>query len=174
MDHGILQRQEIPTHLEVEDRLLFGLTLRQGMIVLVGLSVGYFLYAQLGALTWPLSRFPGGAHPPLAVRICVALLPALCSLALAVVQPAGRPLEEWLFALVRYATLPKRYVWRPRTSLSISLISVEHPGAGEVAGLEFHAEAVAVREAMGMLRHVLDADVTMWTAAPDRHLPRNR
>lgn len=108
------QRQEIPTHLEVEDRILFGLTLRQGILVLVGLSIGYSLYAQLGNLPWPDGGAGDWGHPPLALRVVVALLPALLTLAVAVVQPVGRPLEEWLVALARYAMLPKQYTWRPR------------------------------------------------------------
>src|SRR5579859_7164609 len=106
------QRQEIPTHLEVEDRILFGLTLRQGIIALVGLSIGYIVYAQSGQLPWPTTS--GGGHPPLALRIVVASIPPLLAVALAVIQPMGRPLEEWVFALMRYVSLPKRCVWRPR------------------------------------------------------------
>jgi PrgI family protein len=109
-DNGL--RQEIATHLEVEDRILFGLTLRQAIIVLVGLSVGYSAYAQLGRLGWPLG--PAGAHPPQALCIVAGIIPALLALVCAVVEIGGRPIEEWALALVRYAALPKRYVWRSR------------------------------------------------------------
>lgn len=111
------QRQEIPTHLEVEDRILFGLTLRQGIIALVGLSIGYMVFAQSGQFPWPTTNW--GGHPPLALRIVVASIPPLLALAIAVIQPMGRPLEEWVFALMRYASLPKRCVWRPRGVVSI-------------------------------------------------------
>lgn len=115
MSDGMNGRREIPTHLEVEDRLVFGLTLRQGIVVLVGLSIGYALYAQAGNLPWPDGGGDLSGHPPLMLRVAIALLPALGAVALAVVQPGGRPLEEWLFALARYAALPKRSVWRPRS-----------------------------------------------------------
>jgi hypothetical protein len=139
MNSGANQRHEIPTHLEVEDRILFGLTLRQGIVVLVGLSIGYSLYAQLGNLPWP----DGGAggHPPLVLRVAVAFLPALLALAVAVVQPAGRPLEEWLFALTRYAALPKRYIWRPRI---VSVVDEQARG-GEERG----ADALETQAALG-------------------------
>ena len=104
-----LQRQEIPTHLEVEDRILFGLTLRQGIILLLGATAGYFLFAQSGQAIMDI-------HVPLALRIGLGLLPALVALAVAMIQPAGRPLEDWFFAIVRYHTVPKRCVWRPRPS----------------------------------------------------------
>lgn len=111
------QRQELPTHLEVEDRILFGLTLRQGIIALVGLSIGYMAFAQSGQLPWPTTS--EGGHPPLALRIVVASIPPLLALAVAVIQPMGRPLEEWVFALVRYVSLPKHCVWRPRGAPSV-------------------------------------------------------
>ena len=41
------RQHEIPTHLNVEDKLLFGLTARQFLYVLVGLSVSYALWNQL-------------------------------------------------------------------------------------------------------------------------------
>ena len=140
MSQGAPERQEIPTHLEVEDRVLFGLTLRQGIIALVGLSLGYSLYAQLGQLSWPAGDTVG--HLPLVVRIVLGLLPALVAVALATIQPAGRPLEEWLFALARYAALPKECAWRPRvtagtpeceTDLSESTARANHWESTEVA-----------------------------------------
>lgn len=103
----LLQRHEIPTHLEVEDRILFGLTLRQGIILLLGATAGYFLFAQSG-------RIIADIHVPLALRIGLGLLPALVALAVALIQPAGRPLEDWFFAIVRYLTVPKQCVWSPR------------------------------------------------------------
>lgn len=122
-------RQEIPTHLEVEDRILFGLTLRQGIFALVGCSIGYTVFAQLGQLPWPVAA--SGGHMPLALRITVACVPALVALAVAVIQPAGRPLEEWLFALARFATLPKHCVWRPRIAAPENLDDVDSVEASE-------------------------------------------
>ena len=112
-DDGTPQRQEIPTHLEVEDRILFGLTLRQGVILLLGTTVGYFLFAQSGQ---PLA----GIQIPLALRVVLGLIPVLVALSLALIQPAGRPLEDWLFAIARYLTVPKRCVWRPRISSAVT------------------------------------------------------
>lgn len=116
---GSTPHQEIPTHLEVEDRILFGLTLRQGIIALVGLSLGYALYAQLGHLPWFAGAGAGEGHPLLALRIGAGCLPVLAALTLALIQPAGRPLEEWLFALARYMALPKRCVWRTRGNVPV-------------------------------------------------------
>lgn len=106
-EDGVRQRQEIPTHLEIEDRILFGLTLRQGVILLLGTTVGYFLFAQSGQAV-------ARMHIPLALRVGLGLTPVFITLAMALIQPAGRPLEDWLFAIARYLTLPKQCVWRPR------------------------------------------------------------
>jgi hypothetical protein len=102
------QRHEIPTHLEVEDRILFGLTLRQGIILLLGATAGYFLFAQSGQAI-------ADIHVPLAMRISLGLLPALVALAVALIQPGGRPVEDWLFAIAHFLTVPKQCVWYPRT-----------------------------------------------------------
>lgn len=107
---------EIPTHLEIEDKLLFGLTLRQAVIALVGVALGFLIYSQLHRLPWEWTALGGapGGHLPLWLQILCGALPVLLALALALISPAGRPLEDWLFALARYAAQPKRCVWRSR------------------------------------------------------------
>ena len=127
-EDSVRQRQEIPTHLEVEDRILFGLTLRQGILLLLGAAIGYFTFAQSGQIPWfgagNAGTIGSAGHTtanlqlslPLVLRIALALFPLLGALALAVIQPAGRPLEDWLFAVARYLTLPKRCIWRARAA----------------------------------------------------------
>lgn len=110
------RRHEIPTHLEVEDKLLFGLTLRQAVVALVGVALGFLVYSQLHRLPWEWPALGGAprGHLPLWTQIMCGALPVLLALAVALFCPAGRPLEDWLFALARYAAQPKRCVWRPR------------------------------------------------------------
>lgn len=92
---------EIPTHLNVEDRLVFGLTTRQAVTVMAGLSGAYGVWSQ-----WP--------EWPLALRLALVAWSVLSALLFALWQPGGRPLEEWAFAALRFATLPRASVWRPR------------------------------------------------------------
>ena len=91
---------EIPTHLDVEDKLLFGLTARQFLYLVVGCSLAYGAWQQ----------------PALAdgVRIGLALACAACAAAVALVRPLGRPLEEWLVAGLFYAASPRQSTWQPR------------------------------------------------------------
>lgn len=93
-------RHEIPTHLGVADQALLGLTMRQLLAAACGLALAYGVLSDL-----PL---------PLAPRLALAALVLLATLALVLWRPAGRPLEEWAFVLLRYHAAPRVSVWRRR------------------------------------------------------------
>jgi hypothetical protein len=98
---------ELPTHLQVEDTLLFSLTVRQLLRLVVGASLAYGLWDQTAWLP-----------PPARVGLTAGLV--LFGLLVALLQPAGRPLDQWLLAILLFATLPRRRLWRrvpehPRT-----------------------------------------------------------
>ncbi len=93
-------RHEIPTHLGVADRAVLGLTMRQLLSAAAGLSLAYGAAGDL-----PL---------PLPLRLCAAALVLAAVLPLVFWRPAGRPLEEWVFVLLRYWAVPRAAVWRPR------------------------------------------------------------
>ena len=95
----MVKHREVPTHLDVEDRVLFGLSVRQFLYVLVGSSAAYTLWEQLG-----LSELP---------RLCIVSVCVALTLGFALFRPAGRPLEEWLAAALVYAGSPRRSTWRP-------------------------------------------------------------
>jgi hypothetical protein len=89
---------EVPTHLNVEDTLLFGLTARQILRLVASLSIAYGLWDQ--------------ADLPTPIRATLAAGMALLGLMLALVQPGGRPLDQWAFAAAAYALVPRRLAWR--------------------------------------------------------------
>jgi hypothetical protein len=136
-------KHTVPTHMNVPDKVLtmgsVSLTARQFLILLIGSSLGYNLWHQLQTLSL---YAPVGQ----AVRLCIALAPALLALALALAQIAGRPLEVWFFVLLRYWYQPKRFVWRSvRSELHGRLDEARQypdlsdlPGAAEAE--EAHAE----------------------------------
>src|SRR5919197_6313144 len=96
----VRRAHEIPTHLNVEDKAFFGLSVRQLSCLIVGASSAYGLWNQ-----WP--------ELPLGLRAGLSAACLLVGLALALVRPGARGLEEWAFVLLHYATMPKRSVWRP-------------------------------------------------------------
>jgi len=94
-------RHEIPTHLDVEDKAFFGLSVRQFMYLVSGLACSYAGWMQFAG--WPS-----------VIRGLLAGLNVIGAIALALVRPGGRGLDEWTFVLLRYICTPKITVWRPR------------------------------------------------------------
>jgi len=95
-----MERHEIPTHLEVADRAFLGLTMRQLLSAAIGLALAYGALSDL-----PL---------PFALRLAAAAVVIVGAAVLVLWRPSGRPVEEWLFVLLRYWTVPRVAVWRPR------------------------------------------------------------
>jgi hypothetical protein len=91
---------EVPTHLNVEDTLLLGLTPRQLVRLAAFTSLAYGLWDQVTVI------------PPIP-RILAAGLLALIGALVALVQPGGRALDQWAFAGLAYALSPRRFTWRP-------------------------------------------------------------
>jgi hypothetical protein len=106
-----MDRHEIPTHLNVEDKAFAGLTMRQLMTAAIGLALAY------GAASEP--------PWPMAVRLVAAGLVLAAVALLALWRPAGRPLEDWGFVLLRFWALPRVAVWSPR-ELARGLQESEH------------------------------------------------
>ena len=96
---------EVPTHLDVEDKVVFGLTVRQFLYLLVGSSASYALWGQSPTLGDGLRVAAAGA--------CIAV-----TLAFAFVRPAGRALEEWVVAGLIFAASPRRATWQPAEPLA--------------------------------------------------------
>jgi PrgI family protein len=93
-----MTRHEIPTHLNVEDTVLLGLTARQLGTLMACAAVGYRVWIQ-----WP--NLPGS------IRIALAATCMLAGLVLALVRPGGRPLEQWALAGLAYLAAPRRTTW---------------------------------------------------------------
>ncbi len=97
------KRHEIPTHLNVEDKAFYGLSVRQVMYLSVGFSGAYSLWNALPDLA-------------LGVRLGLAATCVFAALVVAFVRPHERGLEEWAFVALHYLAIPKASVWRPRTA----------------------------------------------------------
>src|SRR5918911_961465 len=90
---------ELPTHLQVEDTLLLGLSARQLLRLLIGASLAYGFWDQAA-----------GVHPYLRVGLTAGL--ALLGLLLALLRPGGRALDQWILAGLLFCLLPRRRVWQ--------------------------------------------------------------
>src|SRR5438128_9596371 len=95
---------ELPTHLQVEDQLIAGLTARQLVRLMIGSSLSYGVWDQARWL-------------PEEVRLVLAGVLAIVGVLFALLQPGGRALDQWLLAGLLYVVLPRRLVWRPGAAL---------------------------------------------------------
>lgn len=98
----------VPTHVRTPETLLtvagLSLSVRQFLLILVGLALAYRVWSALAGLAlWPVGQ---------AVRIVLSLFPLLLALALAFVQLAARPLDTWGLTLLRFWVRPHYFVWR--------------------------------------------------------------
>jgi hypothetical protein len=98
---------EIPTHLQVEDALIAGLTPRQVLRLVAGASIAYAVWDQLTFL-------------PTALRAGLTAAAALLGLLFSLVQPGARPLDQWVMAGIAYLVSPKHWRWRIGTSAPLT------------------------------------------------------
>ncbi len=115
---------ELPTHLQVEDQLIAGLTARQLLRLVTGASLAYGAWDQASWL-------------PQEVRLAMAGVLALAGVLFALLQPGGRPMDKWLLAAALFVVLPRQLVWRPGTAQSRRPQQQQQAGWAE---LELHPE----------------------------------
>ncbi|MBV9546781.1 MAG: PrgI family protein [Chloroflexi bacterium] len=84
---------EVPNHLNVQDTLFLGLTARQVATFMAFASPAYGIWDQL-------------TIAPLPVRGALAAFVVLAGIAFTLLQPGGRPLDEWAFAVGAHAVSP--------------------------------------------------------------------
>jgi len=93
---------EVPNHLNVQDTLFLGLTARQVATLMAFASPAYGIWDQL-------------TIAPLPVRASLAALLVMAGIAFALIQPGGRPLDEWTFAVLAFVVSPRSLRWsRPK------------------------------------------------------------
>jgi hypothetical protein len=87
---------DVPTHLEVVDKLVFGLTAGQTLFGAAGVFVAYSLWRRLQLLGLPLPA-----------SVPFAALTGLVLISLTLIRPEDRSLDQWTFILLRYLFQPK-------------------------------------------------------------------
>ncbi|MDP9409152.1 MAG: PrgI family protein [Actinomycetota bacterium] len=114
-----MYNHEMPSKLDVEDKMVWGMNGRQLAIVISGLASAYGAWSNLVFL-------------PLLARGLMAALVAVATLALAFVRPGGDGLEDWFFAWVRFQMMPARAVWQPSAFARTEAPPVEETGFVEL------------------------------------------
>jgi hypothetical protein len=87
---------DVPTHLEVSDKLICGLTAGQTLFCAAGIFVGYSLWRRLQLCGLPLFG-----------SVALAALASLVLISLTLIRPEERSLDQWSFILLRYLFQPK-------------------------------------------------------------------
>jgi excisionase family DNA binding protein len=88
----------------VEDQLIAGLTARQLLRLVIAASLAYGMWDQA---PWLADK----------IRLVLAVVLGALGVVFALLQPGGRPLDEWLLAASLFFVLPRRLVWRPGAAL---------------------------------------------------------
>jgi hypothetical protein len=87
---------DVPTHLEVTDKLVFGLTAGQTLFSAAAIFVGFSLWKRMLLLGMPM---------PISLALAVPV--SLFLIALTLIRPEERSLDQWCFILLRYLLQPK-------------------------------------------------------------------
>lgn len=89
----------VPQFLDIEDKIIGPLTLRQFGYLLAGGFVGFILYELIPNFT-------------IFLLFCAPV--ALLTIALAFIKINGRPFIKIFIAFINYLIKPKLYIWRRR------------------------------------------------------------
>lgn len=100
-----MQKEEIPTFLNEQPKVIFGRTGRELLIIVCGIVGGYTLWGSISTLLpgvwWDIAS------------VIIACIPALLALVVAMVPIAERPLEEWAMCWLLYIGMPRVFIYKP-------------------------------------------------------------
>lgn len=93
----------VPKNIDLEDKIIGPMTLRQFLYVLVGGTIAYALIKKIGG--------PGGNN---SLALTLAIPVALFSLALAFVKVQERPFADFLSSFFTFLSRPRQRIWQKR------------------------------------------------------------
>jgi hypothetical protein len=99
-----MQKEEFPTFLNEQPKIIFGRTGRELLIIVLGIAAAFTLWQSISSLR---SEVWWGA-----ICLLVCALLAIASIVFALVNIANRPLEVWTAAWLAYVLTPKLYLYR--------------------------------------------------------------
>lgn len=130
----------VPKNIDLEDKIIGPMTLRQFLYVLVGGAISYAIFKKLGG--------PGG-NMQLALLISIPI--ALLTLALAFMKIQEQPLPEFLMALFTFLSRPRQRIWK-RNEHEKDLVLEENK---EVKDTKVQKKALNTKE-LGDITKILD------------------
>ena len=104
---------KIPQNVQIEDKLIGPLSIRQIALIAVGGGTSYALFSGLQKTY---GAVPGIAH-------AFIWLPAIIFIAFAVVKIHDISLFRYVLLILETLSKPRRRVWRPRSGISIEIES---------------------------------------------------
>lgn len=131
----------VPKNIDLEDKIIGPMTLRQFLYVLVGGGIAYSIFKKMTTA--------GRSE----LGIIIALPIALFSLALAFVKIQERPFGDFLASLVIFMTRPRQRVWK-REEVAQNLVLDENKAKTEK---KVQKKPLNVRE-LSDLTKVLDGE----------------
>lgn len=100
----MLESHKVPIHLDVEEKFIFGWTVRQCFILGMGAALGWGLFVQMSGV--------------LPLTVLAQLFSLFCGVVVFVISAgmaffrlAGRSLEQWALVVLLYVSAPKWYRW---------------------------------------------------------------
>ena len=102
-----MKKIEFPTFLNEQPTVVFGRTMRELMVILIGLGCTYAVWTNLSTM------FRGAGFAIFLINIlCVSII-LTATVIVALVKIASRPLEEWALVSFFYYCTPKIFLYMP-------------------------------------------------------------
>jgi len=102
-----MKKTEFPTFLNEQPTIVFGRTMRELMVIMIGLGLTYAAWTNVSAL------FPGGGIGIVIVNILCSIIILTATIVVALVKVASRSLEEWALVGFFYLCTPKIFLYMP-------------------------------------------------------------
>jgi hypothetical protein len=106
-----MKKEEFPTFLNEQPTVAFGRTTRELVLILLGVSLSYLVWALLGNI------IPGNDLAAKILKGLIAIIPFVGLITVAFVQIASRPLEIWGVVGMMYFFTPKVFTYDPTEEL---------------------------------------------------------
>ena len=102
-----MKKTEFPTFLNEQPTVVFGRTMRELMVILIGLALTYAVWTNLSAL------LPDVGFVGVLIKVLCVLIILIGTVIVALVKVASRPLEEWALVGFFYYCTPKIFLYMP-------------------------------------------------------------